>query len=142
MPNVPAGNVGFITEMDIRRVLRDFPEANNLLDDYEFDYEEIRQAMTLTVDEWNDMAPVVFNYTIDNFPYRSILLKGTVAWLLTIGANSGIRNGLDYQAGGATIKDNDPSDYQRAAAALAQEVKQLMRMKKNEENYAQCWGTC
>ena len=82
------GNEGFITEMDIRRVLRDFPEANNLLDDYEFDDEEIRTAMTLAVDEWNDMTPTIVNYTVDNFPYRSMHVRATIAYLLQIAARA------------------------------------------------------
>jgi hypothetical protein len=139
----PVGNDAFISEMDIRRVLRDFPEANNLLDDYEYDAEEIRTAMTLTVDEWNDMAPTLSYYNINTFPYRSILIRGTVANLLLIAAHAARRNSLTYTAGGGSVKDQDHGpEYTQVAGSMMNRVLDDMRKKKNEENYAQSWGIC
>lgn len=139
----PVGNTKFLTELDIRRMLRDFPEANNLLDDYEYTPEEIRQCVTLAVDDWNDMAPAVHNYTIESFPYRSILLKGTITWLLELAAHHSRRNNLTYKAGGGSIADKDEfKDYQPVAKEMRARFEKAMRLKKNEENYAQCWGSC
>ena len=64
------GNDGFVSEMDIRIVLRDKdPEANKLLGDFEWSHEEIRTAMTLAVDRFNETPPQVGHYTIRNFPW-------------------------------------------------------------------------
>ena len=137
------GNEGFITEMDIRRVLRDFPEANNLLDDYEFDDEEIRTAMTLAVDEWNDMTPTIVNYTVDNFPYRSMHVRATIAYLLQIAARAFARNHLNYTAGGGSVNDQDKAPiYNSISEKLLGEALIQMRNKKNEINLDSCWGLC
>lgn len=137
------GNEGFISTMDIRRVLRDFPEANNLLDDYEFDEEEIRQAMTLTVDEWNDMTPQIIDYTLENFPYRTIMIRMTVGNLLQIAAMAFNRNKLTYTAGGGSIGDQDKGPvYMQVGATLMDQARSQMRAKKTEINFDQCWGTC
>lgn len=43
MPLQPTGNLNFLTDLDVRIWLRDNdPEANVLLDDFEFSPEEIR----------------------------------------------------------------------------------------------------
>ena len=61
----------------VRIWLRDNdPEANVLLDDFEFSSEEIRTAMTLTADYWNETPPSIGSYDYDKFPYRYALLKG------------------------------------------------------------------
>lgn len=140
---LPVGNDKFITEMDIRRVLRDFPEANNLLDDYEFSPEEIRTAMTLAVDEWNDMTPTIVNYTLDDFPFRSIHIRATVAHMMKTAAYAFQRNHLDYTAGGGSVGDQNkaPAYHKTADSLLAQALDQ-MRQQKNQINLDLAWGIC
>ena len=137
------GNTGFITEMDIRRVMRDFPEGNNLLDDYEFTQEELRTAMTLVVDEWNDMTPSIRYYTLESFPFRSIMLRGAVAYLLQMASISFARNHLSYTAGGGSVDDQNKAGlYGKLSEALMVRVLSDMRGKKNELNFEDCWGVC
>lgn len=65
----PIGSNQYLTDADIRVWLRDNdPEANLLIDDFEFSPEEMRTAMTLTVDYWNDQPPYLRNYDYDKFP--------------------------------------------------------------------------
>jgi hypothetical protein len=107
MPN-PKGSDTYLTDIDVRIWLRDNdPEANKLLDDYEFSPEEIRTAMTLTVDYWNDQPPYIRSYDYDKFPFRSQLLTGTAANLLFIAANRYRRDSLQYSAGGLTVQDQE-----------------------------------
>ena len=88
----PIGSKTYLTDLDVRIWLRDNdPEANKLLDDYEFSPEEIRTAMTLTVDHWNDQPPYIRSYDYDKFPYRSKLLQGTAANLLFMGSDIVLR---------------------------------------------------
>jgi len=119
------GNEKYLTELDIRIWLRDNdPNANLLLDDYEFTPEEIRTAMTLTVDKWNETPPflVSHSYTIANFPFRSALLMGTAANLLFIAAHRYRRNSLHYNVPGGIVADQEKfQDYDVAGERLWQQ---------------------
>jgi hypothetical protein len=137
------GNEGYLTELDVRVFMRDnCPEANTLLDDYEFGSEEIRTAATLAVDLWNDTPPDVRRYTVDTFPFRYYLLMGIVANLLTMASMRYRRNDLTYQIPGGAINDQDKwKSYDGMAAELGQRYKQWVIRKKVSINMEIGWGT-
>jgi hypothetical protein len=137
------GNEGFLTEVDVRVFMRDnCPDANLLLDDYEFGHEEIRTAMTLAIDLWNETPPMLRNYTVDNFPYRYHLLMGTVANLLTMASILYRRNDLTYQIPGGAINDqNKWKSYDDLAAKLGKEYKDWVVKAKVAKNMESGWGT-
>lgn len=142
-PDVTAkGNEKFLTDIDIRIWLRDNnPEANLLLDDYEFAPEEIRSAMTLAVDYWNDMPPFIGTYDYDRFPWRSRLLCGTAANLLFMAAHRFRRNALHYTAGGMTIADQEKYEqYDAAGGRLWAEYKEWVAIHKRALNAERGWG--
>ena len=143
-PTQPLGNAGFITELDIRIYLRDNnPDANLLLDDYEFTQEEIRQAVTLAVDEWNDTSPDISSrrHTELTFPYRWALLKGATANLLTMAAHRYRRNQLNYNIPGGAIDDqNKAPAYEKAAGDFSKAWHEWMARKKSELNANLGWG--
>lgn len=139
----PVGNRQYLTDMDVRIWLRDNnPEANLLLDDYEFTPEEIRTAMTLAVDHYNDIPPSMMlplDYT--QFPWRSKLLCGTVANLLFMAAHRFRRNSLKYTAGGMTIADQEKFDqYDAAGGRLWEEFKEWAALHKRSMNAEQGFG--
>lgn len=136
------GNTGFLTELDIRIWLRDNdPEANKLLDDYEFSSEEIRTAMTLAIDYWNEMPPHIINFDINTFPFRHAFLKGTVANLLFIAANRFRRNALQYQtAGGAVFDQEKYQQYDAAGQRLWDEFRLFVDKTKRALNAEYGWG--
>jgi hypothetical protein len=138
----PVGNDNFLTDMDIRIWLRDNdPEANVLIDDFEFSAEEIRTAQTLTVDYWNETPPAIQGYNYDKFPYRYALLRGTAANLLFIAANRFRRNEAQYNAGGLQFNSEAKhQQYDAAGSRLWEEYKQWVRMKKREINANNGWG--
>lgn len=138
----PTGNTGYLSDMDIRVWLRDHdPAANLLLDDYEFSTEEIRTAMTLTVDFWNETLPDVKSYELYDFPYRHALLQGTCAKLLYMAANLYRRNDLQYQTGGGSVADqNKAPTYEAAADRLWQEYTRWVSLKKRSINQNMGWG--
>lgn len=138
----PIGNDNFLTDMDIRIWLRDTdPEANVLIDDFEFSPEELRTAQTLTVDYWNETPPAIYGYDYDKFPYRFALLRGTAANLLFIAANRFRRNEAQYNAGGLQFdSENKFQAYDQAGARLWEEYKQWVRIKKRELNANLGWG--
>lgn len=137
------GSNTYLTDLDVRIWLRDNnPEANTLLDDFEFTPEEIRTAMTLTVDYWNDRPPYIRNYDYNKFPYRSQLLMGTAANLLFIAAHRYRRNSLTYQAGGMSIQDQDKyQQYDGAGQKLWQQYQEWVISNKRALNAEQGFAT-
>ena len=140
---MPKGNDNYLTDLDVRIWLRDNdPEANTLLDDFEFSPEEIRTAMTLTVDYWNDQPPQLRNYDYDKFPWRSQLLTGTAGNLLYIAANRYRRNALQYSAGGLTIQDQEKyQQYDAAGHRLFESYKEWVTRHKRAMNAEQGFAT-
>lgn len=138
----PQGNDCTVTDMEIRIFLRDTdPAANLLLDDYEFTPEEIRTAMNITVDKWNDTPPDIYRMDYDRFPYRSILLLGVSSNLLAMAANSYRRNSLAINAGGTSVNDQDKArEYDQASMRLRDEYLHAIRTKKRELNVGLGWG--
>ena len=138
----PQGNDCAMTDMEVRIWLRDtHPEDNLLLDDFEFKPEEIRTAMNMAVDKWNDTPPDIRRYDYDHFPYRSIFILGVSSILLSMAATLYRRNSLAINAGGTAVNDQDKSrEYDQAAARLRDEFLQAIRMKKRELNANMGWG--
>jgi len=141
----PQGNSGYLTELDIRIWLRDNnPEFNYLLDDYEFDSEEIRTATTLTVDKWNETPPFLgaeANFTVTTFPYRGMLLRGTAANLLFIAANRYRRNSLKYNVPGGVVADQEKfTEYDSAGQALWTEYVNWINHAKHAINMEAGFG--
>lgn len=142
MAEATKGNRGFITELDIRTFLRDYPATNKLIGDYEFSEEEIRAAKTLVVDKWNDTPPFINSFTVDTFPFRWAYIMGTSANLLTMAAMKFRRNHLAYNVPGGAVDDqNKAQDYDRAAAQLGAEFNAWMMKTKVSINLSQCWGS-
>lgn len=138
----PEGNDCVMTDVEVRIFLRDAdPEANLLLDDYEFTPEEIRTAMNIAVDRWNDTPPDIYRMDYDEFPYRSILLLGVASNLLSMAAHRYRRNSLAINAGGTSVNDQDKArEYDQAAYRLRDEYLQAIRLKKRELNSNLGWG--
>jgi hypothetical protein len=141
----PTGNVGYLSEMDVRIWLRDHdPAANLLIQDWEFGQEEIRTACTLAVDYWNEAPPNMHGawYTLYTFPFRYHLLMATCANLLFIAANLYRRNRLPYNIPGGSVDDQAKApDYDTAGEKLWQSYKQWVAMKKRELNTQMGWGS-
>lgn len=139
----PIGNDRFLTDLDIRIWLRDNePAANTLLDDYEFTPEELRTAITLAVDYWNETPPPLVTYDYPEFPFRFHLLKGTCANLLFIAANHYRRNFMQYNVPGASIAPmNKAPEYDAAGQKLWEEYKLWVAQKKRAMNIEQGFGT-
>lgn len=138
------GNDTYLTEMDIRLWLRDAdPSANTLLDDYEYNTEEIRTASMFTVDYWNETPPAVCtHWNVNNFPHRYHLLLGTVGNLLYMAAYRYRRNQLDYNVPGGGISDqNKAQQYEAAGQRLWEQYKQWCATKKKSINVHQGWGS-
>lgn len=140
---MPKGSNTYLTDLDVRIWLRDNdPDANLLISDFEFSPEEIRTAMTLAVDYWNDQPPDIGNYDYDKFPWRSQLLRGTAGNLLWMAARRYDRNSLQYTAGGLSIHDQDKAQsYDAASERLTQAYHDWVIRHKRSLNAEQGFAT-
>ena len=91
---------------DVRLAIRDnCPQANYLIDDYDFTNKEIFSAMRRTVDYWNETTPDIRRYSYSSFPYRFHWLQGTIGLLLKQAGTHKLRNHLNYSAGGVSVNE-------------------------------------
>lgn len=131
-----------LTSEEVRLFLQDRQELNPLLLGVRFSPEMIEQAMLNTVDYYNLMNPPLHQmYSIENFPYRSLLLLGTAAYLLRSGAINEAANQLSYSADGIQINDKDKAQiFMSLAQNLQQEFKELGQQIKMNQNISQIYG--
>jgi len=136
------GNDRYLTDLDVRIWMRDQdPSLNTLLDSVEFSSEEIRTAMTLTCDYYNEALPQLENYDYTTFPYRYNLLMGTCANLLFIAAHHYRRNFMQYNVPGAAIAPtNKAPEYDKAGQNLWEQYKLWVSQKKRALNIEEGFG--
>ncbi|GIW89619.1 MAG: hypothetical protein KatS3mg109_0051 [Pirellulaceae bacterium] len=102
---------GPLTITEVRTRLRDFPSANELLEDYEWSVDEILHAIARPVSFWNETPPPTSRYSPSNFPYREHWLTATVATLYLTAAHSMLRNDIQIQAEGVAANDRNQSKW-------------------------------
>lgn len=134
---------GPITLMEIRTQMRDIPFVNPLLNDVEYDDNELIHSIKQPVMYWNEIPPAVAWFTAHDFPFRHHWLKAICANLLRIAAEWYRRNKFLTVAGGVqqgTEKDKD-QPYLIAAVELDKEWKLFVERKKIEINASQMYGS-
>jgi hypothetical protein len=131
-----------LTNEEVRLFLQDREELNPLLLGIRFTPEMIEQAMINTVDYYNLMNPPVLPmHSLESFPYRSLLLLGTAAYLLRSGAINEAANQLTYAADGVQVNDKDKAQiFMSLAAVMQQEFKELGQQIKMNQTIAQAYG--
>jgi len=87
--------------------LRDYPELNRLIDGEETSDRMIAWAVIDTLDDINNRPPFVGSFTVSTFPYRSLLLRGTVITVLESVGILQTRNQLQYSDGGISVGASD-----------------------------------
>lgn len=131
-----------LTSEEVRLFLQDRSELNPLLLGIRFTPEMIEQAMLNTVDYFNLMNPPLgMMFSLESFPYRSLLLLGTASYLLRSGAINEAANSLSYAADGVQVNDKDKSQiFMSLSQALQQDFKELGQQIKMNHNIAQIYG--
>lgn len=120
-----------LTISDVRLALRDYPDCNELLDDYEFSAREIMDCIREPVDYWNEALPPVSPFTVSNFPFRQHWLNAVIACLLRRIARWYDRNRLQYSAAGVSVDDRNKGPvYKADAQQMWQEYTQWVTQKK------------
>ena len=127
---------------EIRLFLQDRTELNPLLLGIRFTPEMVDQAMINTVDYYNLMNPPTgVMYTVESFPFRSLLLLGASAYLLRSGSINEAANSLSYAADGVQVNDKDKAQiFASLSQNLMQEFKELAQQIKLNHNIAQVYG--
>lgn len=130
------------TVADIRSFIYDrCPEDNRLLGATQFTDDQIMQAMSYPVDEWNSIPPGICYFTTVTFPWKTQWIKATAAYLLKSAAINQFRNNATYQAGTVNVNDSDKGQvYQQIGEALYKEWKDWAWAKKREINIQLGWG--
>jgi len=131
-----------LTSEEVRLFLQDREELNPLLLGIRFTPEMIEQAMLNTVDYFNLMNPPLGTmYSLESFPYRSLLLLGTASYLLRSGAINEAANQLSYAADGVQVNDKDKAQiFMSLSQNLQQDFKELGQQIKMNHNISQIYG--
>lgn len=131
-----------LTEKSIRTFLFDRPELNPLLQGVKFDTNDIDEAIINVIDEFNMMSPpTTYSYKVENFPYRSLLLKGVTGHLLRGAAVNEAINQFDYAADGIQVNDKNKSGvFTQLGKDFWEEFKAAAQQVKVNQNINACYG--
>ena len=139
MPSPQEDLIRFVSE--VRMYLRDFPELNRLIDGEETSDRMIAWAVIDTLDDINNTPPFVGNYTCSNFPYRSLLLRGTVVAILESVGLLQTRNQLNYSDGGIQVGVSDKAPMlMQWINMLKSSYEQKLQKWKISTNITQAFG--
>lgn len=132
-----------LTAEEIRLFLLDRAELNPLLLGIRFTPEMIEQAIINTVDYFNLMNPPINEYyTVENFPFRALLLLGASGYLLRSAAINEASNQLTYASDGVQVNDKDKAQiFLSIGGGLWEEFKQMATNIRININVGQVYGT-
>ena len=131
-----------ITDKDIRRFMRDLPGLNTLIEGVEFSAEDIQQGQIDTVDRFNILSPPLnIYYTVENFPFRHLMLLGCASFLLRSESFRQAVNQLDYSVEGVQIQDKNKSPlFTTLADKLDEQFERLAQQIRVNINIAGIYG--
>lgn len=120
------------TISEMRILLRDYAQENELLDAVDFDATEITFAADMCVAEWNEADPFDGpKYSTQTFPFRRNWMIGMCGYLFGMASEHYLRNTLPYQAGGLQHDDkNKAGQYMQKAIAAKQEWQTFVTSRK------------
>lgn len=126
---------GIPSLMEIRNHLRDTPVENDLLDDVEFDDDEIVMAMVAPIQQWNETPPPVAYYSCRSFPFRYHWRQAIIGELMRTAAHHYLRNELRINHGGLSGNFKDKHrEYLQLAQLYKDEWDRFVVNKKIEIN--------
>src|SRR4051812_25966152 len=91
----------------VRLYLRDYAELNRLIQGVEHSDRMILWAIADAVDDWNSTPPLIPAAQLENFPSKSLLLRGIVISLLESVGLLQTRNHLTFSDGGIQVGVSD-----------------------------------
>ena len=145
MPVVATPTTPVIVSQDqVRRFLRDYPNNNILLDDVEFKQDEINQGVEMVTSRYNAITPQT-GILPQSWPQhlQYVLLIGVASYLMKSAAFMQLRNQATYQDGDIApigVDDKFPL-YMQFAQALDSEWLQLVTNIKIQNNLESGYGS-
>ena len=133
---------GPLTIQEIRTTLHDTNfDEKHLLNDIEFQPDEMVLAIVTPIREFNETPPRVARYSVDNFPYRESWKKATIAHLYRMAANHHRQNQHRVQSPGLAYVDKDKEQtYMQAAEMLLQEWRAFSKSEQVRKNMESCFS--
>lgn len=124
-----------------RNYIRDIPALNALLDGVETTDTLIEFCLDLALDDFNTSPPLIGNFQLASHPSQSLVLIGTILWILKSSGIQQSRNQLDYASGGITVAvSNKTPLYQSWINILMQEYEAKKANLKKAINAEQAYG--
>jgi hypothetical protein len=132
-----------LTERSLRIFAMDRPELNTLVDGVRFSPEDIQEAQVMVVDYFNtSLPPLGVFYTVEDFPYRYLMMLGVWGHLLRGAAINQASNQFSYAAAGVQINDNDKAGvFSNLGNQYWAEFQRMTLELKMAKNVAQVFGT-
>jgi hypothetical protein len=113
----------------LRLFLNDTAELNRLIRKQESDDTKLDLALMLAVDDFNITTPILFNYSVANFPSLYMLIYGATIQVLRSAGMMQSRNELAYSSGGVSVRIFDKTQLYQSW--IAQFVADYERKKMN-----------
>lgn len=95
----------------VRSYTRDYPELNRLIAGVESSNRQIIWALFDAIDDFNTTPPLIGNFSLADFPSKSLLIRGTVISLLESIGLLQTRNHIAFQDGGLQVGVNDKTPF-------------------------------
>lgn len=128
----------------MRRLIRDAsPRGNRVIEECEFTYEELMDAMQMAVDDFNFHAPLIpQKFHMRDFPWPMFLMGfGAVSNLLRMAAVWYARNDLRVQAAGVGVNDMAKAEiYMGLADKYKAEWERFIMTIKRQMNVNNGWA--
>jgi hypothetical protein len=125
-------------------MLMDSSSAENpLLQDVEFDDEQILMAVRRPLQEFAEASPPgLTQYDSQNFPWRDAWLDGIVGYLLTMAAHRYRRNTQQIVTGNANLNElNREREYLQAAELYFGRWRAFITLKRTQASASGFFGT-
>lgn len=97
----------------VRSFMRDYPELNRLIAGEESSNRQIVWAILDTLDDFNTSPPFT-SFGMQNFPSKSVLIRGVVSSLMESIGLLQTRNQLSFTDGGIQVGINDKTPFIQA----------------------------
>lgn len=125
----------------LRLFMRDTPQLNRLIRQYESDDELLTFAIEMTISDYNTTSPLTNMVSILDYPSLYLLMHGAAIQLLKSNGLLQARNELSYSAGGSSfIRSNKSNYYLNWMINFANDYSSKIRNIKVSKNISGGWG--
>lgn len=126
---------------NVRKFVKDFPKLNELKGIEESSDSDLALYAMMALDDYNMTPPLIMSTSFEAFPSNSLLMLGTICYLLMSNGVLQFRNSISYQDGGQNVNvwDKGPA-YMGNAQMFAQLWEQKKAALKRAINISNGYG--